>query len=164
VFAWSPKVGWGSKGRSKVGRVLSTVNLRRKLVVIAGHMLSKGEDYAFAQALARARKDSSARAAHRHRPQAGRAGLGPDLRDQEAARSRARLARQAEHAYARLVRDWQPAMNKSAGAGARISSAVKRPSSAAGDSPKAKNDSPTQEMNAWRIRQAASPPSVTATL
>lgn len=89
MFAWSPKVGWGSKGRSKVGRVLSTANLRRKLVVIAWHMLSKGEDYAFAR---------------------------PPL-------VREKIRRLSE----------------------------------------AKNDSPTQEMNAWRIRQAAPPPSVTAT-
>ncbi|MCA1680247.1 MAG: hypothetical protein LC777_15480 [Actinobacteria bacterium] len=47
------------------------------------------------------------------------------------------LAAQAELAYRRLVKDWQPAINKGRGCrtAARISSAVKRPSSAAGDSP-----------------------------
>jgi hypothetical protein len=148
VFAWSPKVGWGSKGRSKVGRVLSTVNLRRKLVVIAWHMLSKGEDYVFARpplVREKIRRLELLTGTGRRRGERGSVPIYASRKQ----RSRARLARQAERAYARLVRDWQPAMNKSAGAA---------PSS------EAKNDSPTQEMNAWLIRQAAPPPSVTATL
>ena len=47
------------------------------------------------------------------------------------------LAAQAELAYRRLVQDWQPSDQQGHGCrtGARISSAVKRPSSAAGASP-----------------------------
>ncbi len=127
MFAWSPQVGWASKGRSKVGRVLSTANLRRKLVVLAWHILCKGEDYAFAR---------------------------PSLVREKIRRL---------ELLTRKPRDEEECGRRT---GARISWAVKRPSSAAGDSPssEAKNDSPTQEMNAWRIRPAAPPPSVTATL
>ncbi len=105
--------------------------------MIAWHMLSKGEDCAFARpSLVREkiRRLELLTGTGRSR---GERGLGPDLREQEAARlelgSPAKPSAHTRAPRPRLAtRDEEGA---GAAPGPRISWAVERPSSAAGDSP-----------------------------
>ena len=88
----------------------------RKLAVIAWHMLSRGEDYAFARpSLVREklrRLELMTGAARRQ----GRRNPVRVFATKEQHRLDKQLAAQAELAYRRLVEDWQPASNKGTGA------------------------------------------------
>jgi transposase len=96
------------------GGNIATVAVARKLAVIAWHMLSRGEDYAFARpSLTREklRRLELITGAERH--QGKRIGV---WATREQHRLDRELAAQAELAYRRLVQDWQPAINKGTGA------------------------------------------------
>src|SRR6266540_3355794 len=85
------------------GGNIATVAVARKLAVIAWHMLSRGEDYAFA-------RPSLTRAKHQKGKRIG------VFATKEQHRLDKELAAQAELAYRRLVQERQPAINKGAGA------------------------------------------------
>jgi transposase len=109
------------------GANVATVAVARKLVVIAWHMLTKGEDYAFARpSLTREkvrRLELLVGAARRQ----GKRNAVRVFASGEQHRLEKELARQAEVAYERLVKDWQPQVKR--GAGATPGRASQKPSS-----------------------------------
>jgi transposase len=107
------------------GDNIATVAVARKLAVIAWHMLSRGEDYAFARpSLTREKIRRLELMTGAERQKGKRIGV---FVTKEQHRLDKDLAAQAELAYRRLVRDWQPAINK--GTGAAPGRASRRPSS-----------------------------------
>ena len=107
------------------GGNIATVAVARKLAVIAWHMLSRGEDYAFARpSLTREKIRRLELMTGAERQKGKRIGV---FATKEQHRLDKELAAQAELAYRRLVQDWQPAINK--GTGAAPGRASRRPSS-----------------------------------
>ena len=110
------------------GANIATVATARKLVVIVWHLLSRGQDYAFARpALVREkiRRIELMLGAPRQQGRSitGRAHLKTHQRQAEHA-----IVEQAEQAYRRLVADWKAAGPPKAGAGATPGRASQRPS------------------------------------
>jgi transposase len=108
------------------GRNIATVAVARKLAMIAWHMLSRGEDYAFTRpSLTREklRKLELATGAERRK---GKRNPIRVFATKEQHRLDKELAAQAELAYRRLIQDWQPAIK---GAGAAPGRASCGPSS-----------------------------------
>jgi hypothetical protein len=99
---------------------VAAVAVARKLVVIAWHVLVRGEDYAFVRpSLVREklRRLELLLRVERHRGE--RTGVFAERTQHRLERE---LAAQAETAYERLVRDWAPSRNGAgAASGARIS-------------------------------------------
>jgi transposase len=122
-----PLRAFAQRTAARRGRNVATVAVARKLAVLAWHLLSRGEDYAFARPALVARKVRALEL------RAGRPRRKPGPKQEPvwtgAARERAerRLAEQAEAAYRRLVNDWQ-ATGPRAGAGATPGRASQRPS------------------------------------
>jgi transposase len=107
------------------GANIATVAVARKLAVIAWHMLTRGEDYAFARPSLTREKLRRLELMTGAEPQKGkRIGV---FATKEQHQLDKELAAQAELAYRRLVQDWQPAINK--GTGAAPGRASRRPSS-----------------------------------
>jgi transposase len=101
---------------SRRGRNIATVAVARKLVVIAWHMLSRGEDNAFARpSLVREkiRKLELATGAERRK---GKRNPVRVFATREQHQPDKELAAQAELAYRRLMADWQPSRKQGAGA------------------------------------------------
>ncbi len=106
------------------GSNIATVAVARKLAVIAWHMLSRGEDYAFARpSLTREKIRKLELATGAERQKGKRIGVFATKEQHDLDKQ---LAAQAELAYRRLVQDWQPAIK---GAGAAPGRASRRPSS-----------------------------------
>jgi transposase len=106
------------------GGNIATVAVARKLAVIAWHMLSRGEDYAFARpSLTREKIRKLELATGAERQKGKRIGV---WGTKEQHRLDKELAAQAELAYRRLVQDWQPTIK---GTGAAPGRASRRPSS-----------------------------------
>ena len=104
------------------GRNIATVAVARKLAVIAWHMLSRGEDYAFARpSLTREkiRKLELATGAERRK---GKRNPVRIFATPAQHRLEKELAAQAEIAYRRLARDWQPVITGAGAAAGRASS------------------------------------------
>jgi transposase len=104
------------------GRNIATVAVARKLAVIAWHMLSRGEDYAFARpSLTREkiRKLELATGAERRK---GKRNPVRIFATPAQHRLEKELAAQAEIAYRRLARDWQPVIKGAGAAAGRASS------------------------------------------
>jgi transposase len=123
-----PLRAFATRTAARRGRNVATVAVARKLCVLAWHLLTSGEDYAFQRpALVRRKlrqlelKTGAARA----KRQAGVPAVWGNKRDDDHERE---LARQAERAYERLVTDWQHARPKQ-GAGATPGRASRGPSS-----------------------------------
>jgi transposase len=107
------------------GANIATVAVARKIAVIAWHMLSRGEDYAFARPSLTREKLRRLELMTGAKHQKGkRIGV---FATKEQHQLDKKLAAQAELAYRRLVQDWQPAINK--GTGAAPGRASRRPSS-----------------------------------
>jgi hypothetical protein len=107
---------FGGRVASKRGSNVAVVAVARKLLVIAWHLLSREEEYAFTRpSLVREKirrlELLTGTGTARHARGATRVSASRQQRDLEL-----ELARQAERVYARLVKDWQPAINKGAGA------------------------------------------------
>ena len=86
---------------------IATVAVARKLAVIAWHMLSRGEDYAFARpSLTREKIRKLELATGAQRQKGKRIGVWATKEQHQLDKE---LAAQAELAYRRLVQDWQPA-------------------------------------------------------
>ena len=101
------------------GGNIATVAVARKLAVIAWHMLSRGEDYAFARpSLTREKIRKLELATGAERQKGRRIGV---WATKEQHRLDKELAAQAEIAYRRLVQDWQPAIKGTAAAPGRAS-------------------------------------------
>jgi len=121
-----PLRAFAQRTAARRGRQVATVAVARKLAVLAWHLLTRGEDYAFQRPSLLRRKLRALEL------QAGapRAKSGPKTNpvwttaDDDAEK---RLALQAEIAYRRFVADWQAAGPK-AGAGATPERASQRPS------------------------------------
>jgi transposase len=133
--AWSaakspgPLRAFAERTAARRGRHIATVAVARKLCVLAWCLLTRGEDYAFARPALVARKLRAlelAAGAPRRKP-----GPKPDPVWKPAAQDAAerRLAEQAEHAYRRLLSDWQASRPK-VGAGATPERASQRASKA----------------------------------
>jgi transposase len=104
------------------GRNIATVAVARKLAVIAWHMLSRGEDYAFARpSLTREkiRKLELAIGAERRK---GKRNPVRIFATPAQHRLEKELAAQAEIAYRRLAQDWQPVIKGAGAAPGRASS------------------------------------------
>jgi transposase len=130
--AWSaakspgPLRAFAQRTAARRGRHVATVAVARKLAVLAWHLLTRGEDYAFARpSLVRRkiRRLELTAGAPRAKP-----GPKPDpIWNTTADTAEQRLALQAEAAYRRLIADWQ-ATRPRAGAGATPDRASERPS------------------------------------
>jgi transposase len=108
------------------GRNIATVAVARKLAVIASHMLSSGEDYAFARPSLTRQKLRLLELATGAERRKGKRNPVRIFATKEQHRLDQELAAQAERAYRRLVQDWQPAIR---GAGAAPGRASCGPSS-----------------------------------
>jgi transposase len=107
---------FGERIATKRGANVAVVAVARKLLVIAWHLLSREEEYAFTRpSLVREKTRRlellTGTGAARGNRGATRIYASRQQRDLEL-----ELIRQAERAYARLVKDWQPAIKKGAGA------------------------------------------------
>ncbi len=101
---------------SRRGRNIATVAVARKLAVIAWHMLSRGEDYAFARpSLVREKLRRLELMTGAERRQ-GKRNPVRVFATSEQHRLDKELAAQAELAYRRLMADWQPNPKQGAGA------------------------------------------------
>jgi hypothetical protein len=123
-----PLRAFATRTAARRGRNIATVAVARKLCVLAWHLLSSGEDYAFQRpALVRRKlrrlelKTGAARAKRQPGVPAVWGNRTNDDRERE-------LARQAERAYERLVSDWQHSRPKQ-GAGATPGRTSRGPSS-----------------------------------
>lgn len=129
--AWSAAKSPGSlrafaqRTAARRGRHVATVAVARKLAVIAWHLLTRGQDYAFQRPSLVRRKIRClelAAGAPRAKP-----GPNPDpVWHSTTYAAEKRLATQAEAAYRRLISDWQATPKRGCGSdtGARISKAV----------------------------------------
>ncbi len=96
------------------GGNVATVAVARKLVVIVWHMLSRSEDYAFARpSLTREKLRRLELMTGAQRQKGKRIGVFATKQQHQLDKE---LAAQAELAYRRLVKDWQPAISKGTGA------------------------------------------------
>jgi transposase len=121
-----PLRAFAERIKRRRGANIATVAVARKLVVIAWHLLSRGEDYAFTRpSLVREKIRRAELLAGAQRRQGHRNPVRV-FATPEQHRLEKQLAAQAETAYQRLVQDWQPAINK--GAGATSGRASSRPS------------------------------------
>jgi transposase len=109
------------------GANVATVAVARKLVVIAWHMLTKGEDYAFARPSLTREKIRRLELLVGAERRQGKRNPVRVFASGEQHRLEKELARQAEVAYERLVKDWQPQAKR--GAGATPGRASQKPSS-----------------------------------
>jgi transposase len=101
------------------GANIATVAVARKLAVIAWHMLSRGEDYAFARPSLTREKLRRLELMTGAKHQKGkRIGV---FATKEQHQLDKELAAQAELAYRRLVQDWQPAIRGTGAAPGRAS-------------------------------------------
>jgi transposase len=106
------------------GSNIATVAVARKLAVIAWHMLSRGEDYAFARpSLTREKLRRLELMTGAEHQKGKRIGVFATKEQHDLDKQ---LAAQAELAYRRLAQDWQPAIK---GTGAAPGRASRRPSS-----------------------------------
>jgi hypothetical protein len=108
------------------GGNVATVAVARKLVVIAWHMLRRGEDYAFARPSLMREKLRRLELMTGAETRKGKRNPVRVFATKEQHQLDKELAAQAELAYRRLVQDWQPAIK---GAGAAPGRASRGPSS-----------------------------------
>ena len=113
--------------RARRGMQIAVVATARKLAVLCWHMITRGEDYAFARPSLTAKKLRALELRPACRPAAARRAPPSATRSRTSARARTALAEQAERAYAQMVADWQakaPAKQRpgvAAANGARLS-------------------------------------------
>jgi transposase len=119
--------------RARRGMQIAVVATARKLAVLCWHMITRGEDYAFARPSLTAKKLRALELKAGKPSRRGQKGTAAGYSLKEVRRRERDLAEQAERAYRQLVADWQaktPATKKvgvAAANGARLS----RPSNGA---------------------------------
>jgi transposase len=122
-----PLRAFAERTAARRGRHIAAVAVARKLAVLAWHLLSRGEDYAYQRPSVvrrKLRRLELKTGAPRAKRRAGATPLWGSRPQDDLERE---LARQAELAYRRLVADWQRTRPKSGAGcdtGARIFSAV----------------------------------------
>ena len=131
--AWSaakapgPLRAFAERTAARRGRQIAAVAVARKLAVLAWHLLTRGEDYAYQRPSVvrrKLRRLELKTGAPRAKRQAGKPPLWGSRAQDDLERE---LARQAELAYRRLVADWKRSRPKN-GAGATPGRASSRPS------------------------------------
>jgi transposase len=113
--------------RARRGPQVAATATARKLTVLFWHMLTRGEDYAFARPAMTRNKVRRLELLAGAPSQKGRKGIagGKSQRVFDAERE---LSRQAEQTYRRMVSDWGASRPRKAGAGATRGRASQRPS------------------------------------
>jgi transposase len=113
--------------RARRGPQIAATATARKLAVLFWHLLTRGEDYAFARPAMTRNKIRRLELLAGAPPQKGRQGIagGKSKAVFDAERE---LSRQAEAAYRRLVSDWRSSSPATPGAGATPGRAFPRPS------------------------------------
>jgi transposase len=109
------------------GAKVATIAVARKLVVLAWHLLTKREDYAFKRPAALAEKRRSLELLAGAEPRRGRREGARVRVDRQRRLADKELAAQAEIAYRRLISDWH-ATGPKVGAGATPGRGSQRPS------------------------------------
>jgi hypothetical protein len=137
-----PLHAFAERIRARKGSQVAAVAVARKLACLSWELLTKGEDYAFAQpsrVRAKVRRVELDAGAPPRRTRHGGQRVSASATERNAERE---LTERAEAAYRRLIADWKatgPAKTKGRrrDTWARISNAVKAASSATGTSPNA---------------------------
>jgi transposase len=115
--------------RARRGMQIAVVATARKLAVVCWHMITRGEDYAFARPSLNAQKLRKLELRAGMPSRRGQKGSAAAYSLREVRRREKHLAEQAEHAYRQLVADWQAkAPAKSVGAAAANGARLSRPS------------------------------------
>ena len=131
--AWSaakspgPLRAFAQRTAARRGRHVATVAVARKLAVLAWHLLTRGEDYAFQRPSLVRRKLRALELARPARRAPSPARTADPVWNTTSDDAEKRLALQAEIAYRRFVADWQ-ADGPKVGAGATPERASQRPS------------------------------------
>ena len=107
---------FGERIAAKRGSNVAVVAVARKLLVIAWHLLSREEEYDFTRPSLVREKIRRLELLTGTGPARGNRGATRIYASRHQRDLELELVRQAERAYARLVKDWQPAINKGAGA------------------------------------------------
>lgn len=123
-----PLRAFAQRIQARHGGQVAAVALARKITVLAFHLLTREEDYAFAspslvRKKIRAAELASGQPARPRRHDGPRVSATPAERDAEQ-----QLAAQAENAYKRISADWTASRPQKAGAGATPGRASQRPS------------------------------------
>lgn len=125
---YGPLRAFAERVKSRRGAQVAIVAVARKLVVIAWHMLSNEEDYAFARPSLVREKTRRAELLVGAERRQGRRNPVRVFATAEQHRLEKELARQAESAYRRLVSDWQASGPQRVGASATPGRASSGPS------------------------------------
>jgi len=110
--------------RARRGMQIAVVATARKLSVLCWHMITRGEDYAFARPSLTAKKLRALELKAGMPSRRGQKGTASGYSLKEVRAREKRMAEQAERAYAQLVADWQakaPKTGVAAANGARLS-------------------------------------------
>jgi transposase len=113
--------------RARRGPQVAATATARKLVVLFWHLLTRGEDYAFARPAMTRHKIRRLELLAGAPPQKGRKGIAGN-KSKALYEAERELSRQAEAAYRRLVSDWRSSRPPKTGAGATPGRASRRPS------------------------------------
>lgn len=123
-----PLRAFGQRVQARSGGQVAAVAVARKIAVLAWHLLTRGEDYAFARPSLVRRKLRDlelAAGADRRSTRHGGQRVSATADEREAEKQ---LAQQAENAYKRISSDWTASRPAKAGAGATPGRASQRPS------------------------------------
>jgi hypothetical protein len=111
---------------------IAVVATARKLTVLCWHMITRGEDYAFARPSLTAKKLRALELKAGQPSRRGQKGTASGYSLKEVRRRERELAEQAEHAYAQMVADWQArAPREKPGVAAANGARLSRPSNGA---------------------------------
>ena len=115
--------------RARRGMQIAVVATARKLTVLCWHMITRGEDYAFARPSLTAKKLRALELKAGRPSRRGQKGTASGYSLKEVRRRERGLAEQAERAYAQMVADWQArAPQHKVGAAAANGARLSRPS------------------------------------
>ena len=120
--------------RARRGMQIAVVATARKLAVLCWHMITRGEDYAFARPSLTAKKLRALELKAGMPARRGQKGTASGYSLKEIRRRERELAEMAERAYAQMVADWQakaPAAKNSVGVVAANGARLSRPSDGA---------------------------------
>src|SRR6266536_4315278 len=118
--------------RARRGMQIAVVATARKLCVLCWHMITRGEDYAFARPSLTAKKLRALELKAGHRPRRGQKGNAAAYSLKDVRAREKQMAEHAERAYRQLVADWQAkAPRQQVGAAAANGTRLSRPSGGA---------------------------------
>jgi len=127
VAAPGPLKSFYERIRARRGTQVAAMAVARKLCVLFWHLLTREEDYAFAQPSMTRKKIRTLELATGAKPQRGRQHAGGPLRNPKVREAERAVSAQAELAYRRFVTDWRQQGGEK-GAGATPGRASNRPS------------------------------------